>query len=83
MNIKKIALLVKGTLDGDSDIDITGFSGIDSARPGDLTLVVDEERLAIAEKGRASCILTSLSVRRSSKPLTKGSKSQTLFSYYL
>ena len=71
MKIKELAILVKGVSEGDDDINITGLSGIESARLGDLTFAVDEERLANAEKSDVSCILTGGSVRKSTKPLIR------------
>ncbi|MDO8536543.1 MAG: UDP-3-O-(3-hydroxymyristoyl)glucosamine N-acyltransferase [Candidatus Omnitrophota bacterium] len=71
MKIKELAILVKGTAEGDEDIDITGLSGIESARLGDLTFAVDEVRLTIAERGDVSCVLTNDRLRKSTKPLIR------------
>jgi len=71
MDIKKIAQLAGGTVEGDGSIAITGLSGIDSVKAGDLTFALDEDRLAMAERSGASCVLTDLSVRKSSKPLIR------------
>ena len=58
MKIKELAILVKGVAEGDNDINITGLSGIESGRLGDLTFAVDEIHLANAEKSDVSCVLT-------------------------
>lgn len=71
MDIKKIASLVGGTVEGESSYDITGFKGIESAKTGDITFAVDENLLELAEKSGASCILTTMTVRKSSKPLIR------------
>ena len=71
MKIKELAILVKGVVEGDGDINITGLSGIESARSGDLTFAVDEAHLAGAEKGGVSCILTNNLLRKSKKPLIR------------
>ncbi|MFA5146461.1 MAG: UDP-3-O-(3-hydroxymyristoyl)glucosamine N-acyltransferase [Candidatus Omnitrophota bacterium] len=71
MEIKKLAILVEGAIEGDGDVDITGLSGLETAKLGDLTFAMDEERLAIAEKGNASCILTGRLTRKSTKPLIR------------
>jgi UDP-3-O-[3-hydroxymyristoyl] glucosamine N-acyltransferase len=47
------------------------MSGFESAKAGDLTFAMDEEKLGIAEKSGASCILTSKSARKSAKPLIR------------
>ena len=71
MRVKELVLLVQGVVDGDGDIDVKGLSGNETAKAGDLTFAVDEERLGMAEKSGASCILTGKSVRKSSKTLIR------------
>lgn len=71
MKIKELALLVKGVAEGNEDINITGLSGIESARLGDLTFAVDEAHLTSAEKSNVSCILTDGLLRKSTKPLIR------------
>jgi len=71
MKIKELAILVKGVAEGDDDINITGLSGIESARLGDLTFAVDEAHLADAEKSDVSCVLTDDLLRKSTKPLIR------------
>jgi UDP-3-O-[3-hydroxymyristoyl] glucosamine N-acyltransferase len=71
MEMNKLALLVGGTVEGDDGSQIEGMGGIDSAKKGDITFAVDEDKLSVAEKGLASCILTTPDMRRSSKPLIR------------
>lgn len=71
MDIKKLASLVGGTVEGDGSCDITGLKGIESAEKGDMTFAVDEALLGLAEKSGASCILTTTAARKSSKPLIR------------
>jgi len=71
MKIADLARLIEGVIEGDKDIDIRGLSGIESARAGDLTFAMDEEKLSSAEKSGASCILTDRAVRRSTKCLIR------------
>jgi len=71
MKIKELALLVKGVAEGDDDVDITGLSGVESARLGDLTFAMDEAHLASAEKSDASCVLINNLLRKSKKPLIR------------
>ena len=71
MEITKLAALVGGTAEGDDGSSITGLSGFDSAKPGDLTFALDDEKLALAEKSNASCILTPTTARKSTKPLIR------------
>ncbi|MFA4980920.1 MAG: UDP-3-O-(3-hydroxymyristoyl)glucosamine N-acyltransferase [Candidatus Omnitrophota bacterium] len=71
MKIKELAILVKGVSEGDDDINITGLSGIESARLGDLTFAVDEAHLKSAEDSDVSCVLTDDRLRKSTKPLIR------------
>ena len=71
MKIRELADLIEGQVEGNSDIDIKGLSGIDKAKSGDLTFAIDEDRLAGAEKSNASCVLTNRTIRRSSKALIR------------
>jgi len=71
MNIRELAKLIEGQVEGSGDIDINGLSGIEKAKSGDLTFAIDEDRLAGAEKSKASCILTNRTIRKSSKALIR------------
>ncbi len=71
MKINDLALVIKGAIEGDSDIDITGLSGTENARPGDLTFATDDNRLALAEKSQSACVLTTNTVRTSTKTLIR------------
>ncbi|MFA5146458.1 MAG: UDP-3-O-(3-hydroxymyristoyl)glucosamine N-acyltransferase [Candidatus Omnitrophota bacterium] len=71
MRTKDLALLVGGVVEGDGNIEITGLSGIETAKRGDLTFAADDERLSAAEKTLASCILTGHAGRRSAKCLIR------------
>lgn len=71
MKIKELAILVKGTAEGDDDIRITGINGVGSAGLGDITFAMNDEHLTNAEKSDVSCILTNPTIRKSSKPLIR------------
>lgn len=71
MKIKELAILVKGVVEGDDDVTITGLNGIESAQSGDLTFAVDEAHLSSAEKSDVSCVLTTDRLRKSTKPLIR------------
>lgn len=71
MKIRQLAELIEGQVEGNADIDISGLSGIDKAKSGDLTFAIDEDRLAGAERSSASCILTNTTIRKSSKALIR------------
>ncbi len=71
MKIRELAGLIEGLVEGNDDIDISGLSGIEKAKSGDLTFAIDEDKLAGAERSNASCILTNRTIRRSSKTLIR------------
>ena len=52
MKISDVALLIKGNVEGNGDVDISGLSGPTTAKANDLTFATDEDKLAIAEKRR-------------------------------
>jgi len=70
MKISDLAVLIKGAVEGD-DIDVTSLSGIGTARAGDLTFALDENNLSLAEKSQSSCVLTTVAMRISTKPLIR------------
>ncbi len=71
MNVGDLAQLVQGTVDGDAKIDITGLSGTQAATSKDLTFALNEARLVAAEQSHSDCILTTDTIRKSSKTLIR------------
>lgn len=71
MKIVALAQLIDGVVEGNNDIDIKGLNGIEKAGVGDLTFATDEGKLAEAERSDASCVLTSKTIRKSSKTLIR------------
>jgi UDP-3-O-[3-hydroxymyristoyl] glucosamine N-acyltransferase len=79
MKIKDVAVLIEGTIEGDENVDITGLSGAESAKAGDLTFALDESKLILAEQSDTACILTTPAVRKSTKPLIRVSNPKLSF----
>jgi len=79
MKIRELARMIEGVVEGDNDIDIIGLNGVEDAKPGDLTFAVDEDRLANAERSKASCVLTNRSIRKSQKALIRVSNPKLSF----
>jgi len=71
LKIKELALLIEGTIEGDDNVDITDLNGIESARLGDLTFAVDEDKLGLAETSQTACVLTTKTLRKSTKTLIR------------
>jgi len=71
LKIKELALLIEGIIEGDDNVDIMDLSGIESARQGDLTFAMDENKLKLAEISKTACVLTTRTSRKSSKTLIR------------
>jgi len=71
LKIRELALLIEGTIEGDDNVDITSLSGIESARQGDLTFAMDEDKLGQAEDSQSACVLTTKTSRKSTKTLIR------------
>lgn len=71
MKIKELALLIEGTIEGDDNVEITNLNGIESARQGDLTFAMDEDKLKLAETSLTACVLTTKTSRKSTKTLIR------------
>ena len=58
-SLKEIGEIVKGKVVGRSDISISGVSGIEEAKEGDITFFVNPKYLSLAYKTHASAILVA------------------------
>lgn len=50
MKITDLAVLIKGTVEGDDNVDVASLSGIGMARMGDLTFALDEKEAQFGRK---------------------------------
>jgi len=57
--LAEIAKIVNGEVVGDKDLVITGFSGIQEAKEGDLTFLANSKYIPFCRKTKASAIITS------------------------
>lgn len=57
MKLGDIARLLGGEVLGDTELEITGVSGAEDAREGDITFAVSKKMAALASRGRAACIM--------------------------
>jgi len=71
LKIKELALLIEGTIEGDDNVDVRDVRGIEFARQGDLTFAMDEDKLSLAEVSQTACVLTTMTSRKSTKPLIR------------
>jgi UDP-3-O-[3-hydroxymyristoyl] glucosamine N-acyltransferase len=68
-NIKEIAELIGAKILGDSSLIITGVSGIEEAREGEITFLANNKYLPYLEKTGASAVITSGEISTSKKTL--------------
>ncbi len=61
MKVKEIVLLVNGEYFGDGNLEITGVSGLDTAKETEISFLSDSKFLKLAKQSRASCIITKKS----------------------
>ena len=55
--LREIAQLISGEIVGDADLIITGFAGIEEAKPGDLTFVAHPKYFSLVQETKASAII--------------------------
>lgn len=70
--LKEIAELVNGEIVGDSNVVITGVSGIKEANEGDITFVANPKYFPLIDKTRASAVIAAMDmVSRQKKPILR------------
>ena len=86
MNLGELANKLACTLEGDASLEITGVAGIEEAKPGELTFLVNRKYRPSLETTRASAILVAkepvparLAVLRSSNPYLDFARAIELF----
>lgn len=60
MTTGALALLIKGVVDGDSKVKLSGFAKIEEAVPGQLTFIANPKYAHFIESTKASAVLVSL-----------------------
>ena len=78
--LRDIALYLDGELVGDPSIEITGVSGIEEAKAGDLTFLANPKYKAFLEKTSASCVIVGKEIEGAKVPLIKHSNPYFAFS---
>ena len=69
--LKEIAALIGGEIVGDESIVITGLSGIREASEGDITFLANPKYFSLADKTRASAVITSKEIQKLAKPIIR------------
>lgn len=68
LTLQEIANLVKGELVGNTDVLITGISGIKEALPGDITFLANSKYFPLLKTTKASAVITSKEIDFKLKP---------------
>ncbi|UCD15034.1 MAG: UDP-3-O-(3-hydroxymyristoyl)glucosamine N-acyltransferase [Candidatus Omnitrophota bacterium] len=71
LTLGEIAKLVDGELIGDSEIIITGISGIKESKKGDITFLANPKYSLLMKTTAASAVITSKDINDFSKPLIR------------
>lgn len=69
--LKEIAAFVGGEVVGDSQVVISGVSGIKEAKKGDITFLSSRHYMPLIETTQASAIITFFDIGTASKPIVK------------
>jgi len=57
MKLREFAEIVRGTIIGDPEIEITGVSGIKDAKEGDISFISSAKYLRYLQASEAACII--------------------------
>ena len=71
LTLGEISKLIGGELVGDSDVVITGISGIKEAKEGDITFLANSKYSPLMQTTKASAVVTSREAFDSKKPVIK------------
>ena len=66
--LQELASLIEGEVLGDTNLIITGISGLDEAREGEITFIAQSKYLNKAKKTKASAIIVSNKIEGVDKP---------------
>ncbi len=83
MRLKDIASLVDGEIIGTHDIEITGASGINEAKEGDITFIASKKYLKDLLNCKASCVITKEPIANLNIPQLKVSNPYLAFAKIL
>ena len=80
-SLKEVAEFVQARLIGDSEVEVTGISSVQSASHGDLVFVEDEKNLRLALESSASAVITGNFATRkaNAKPLLVSAQPRLAF----
>lgn len=69
--LAEIANIVDGEVVGDKDLVVTGLSGIQEAKEGDLTFLANPKYIPLSKRTKASAIITSRDIEVSGKSIIR------------
>lgn len=68
-SLDEISNIINGKIIGSPDVVISGISGIQEAKEGDITFVANSRYMPLIEKTNASAIIVPPDIKKASKPL--------------
>ena len=78
--LAEIAEIIEGEVIGDESLVITGINGIQDAQEGDLTFVGDSKFISLAQKTKATAIITSRDIQIQDKSVIQTDNASFAFS---
>jgi len=78
--LAEIANIINGEVVGDKDLVVTGLSGIQEAKEGDLTFLANPKYIPLTEKTSATAIVTSRDIEISGKTIIRTDNPSLAFS---
>lgn len=78
--LAEIAKMIDGEVVGDKDLVITGLSGIQEAREGELTFLANSKYIPLAKSTKAAAIIISRDIDVSDKPVIRTNNPSLAFS---
>ena len=81
--LSEIAQIISGTLIGDPECQITGVSGIEEVRKGEITFAADRKYFELAENTEAAALIVPFSINSSRKNLIQCEEPRLAFAAIL
>jgi len=78
--LAEIANIINGEVVGDRDLIVTGFSGIQDAKEGDITFLANLKYIPLSKKTKATAIITSRDIEISGKSIIRTDNPSIAFS---
>ena len=78
--LAEIAKIISGEVVGDKNLIVTGFSGIQDAKEGDITFLANPKYISLSKKTKATVIITSRDIKIPGKSIIRTDNPSLAFS---